>query len=939
MKSLQRLAGLVLALSVVAGCSLFGRDGDVVRSRAPDIGDLIADLPDYEAPAEVGYSPSREDVMAAYRRVYGVVDDPTQNHALGKRLADLEMFAGEDRDIAGDVSEGDAYGGAIDLYETLLEQAAGEDLDQILYQLARAHDLQGEADATRSYLNRLIAEYPNSPYVPEAYFRRAEMAFSGERYDSAAADYEVVVALGQDSRYWQNASYMLGWSLFKTAELEAGTDSFVSVIDEALSRGQIEELDTGERELIEDSLRVVVLATADLDGPVSLAESMSRYGKPDWQFEVYDRLAAFYQDKERFLDSVATWQTYVDENPLDQRTPSAFIGMIDTLIAADFPTEVPPKKEDFVHRFGVRSDFWAFHDDDVHAGYLDTLTAYLGELATTAHAKAQESGTVDDYLAAARWYEETVITTPDDPAIADTLFLLGEVYTAAGEHPQAVAAYQRVMRDHVDYERAHEAGYAAVLGLGELVADASDDDRELWQRVKIDAEIEFALVFSGDPRAPAVQMSAADALFGLGEFAGAMELADNFLAEWPADAASDAAHLALTQTAWLIMGHGAFELGNYVAAESAYSALRGGFELSAEVAGDVADKLLAAIYKQGEAAETADDVDGAIAHYLRLAAVDPSAELTSQGHFDAVGLLENNERWQEAAELFEDFDRRYPGHPLAEGKDQRLANLYERSGDSGRAADAYSRLAQTGADPAVRQQALYRAAEMYLELDNAELAIGHFKDYAHRYPDPVEQRLEAMHQLDVLYAAQGDGGSRRYWLKRIVEAHASMDSSATDRATFLAANASFVFAEDARAAFDAVALSAPLRASLKRKQKALKTAISAYERVAEYQVADLLTASTFQIADIYTSLAGSIMDSERPTGLSELEREQYDILLEEQAYPFEEQAIGVHELNLQRTWNGIYDDWTRKSFVELKRLMPGRFAKQEIEVAYVRTID
>lgn len=931
-----RIFALLLGVCLIAGCSILGRDGDVVRSRAPDIGDFVAELPDFESPQTQGYSPSRDEVMAAYRRVYGVVDDAGQNHALGKRLADLEMFAGEDRDIAGDVSEGDAYGGAIELYETLLEQSAGDDLDQILYQLARAHDLQGEGDATRAYLNRLITEFPSSPYVPEAYFRRAEMAFSAERYDSAAADYAVVVALGQDSRYWQNASYMLGWSLFKTADLEAGTDSFVSVINEALADSSIDELDTGERELIEDSLRVVVLATADLDGPVSLAESMLSYGKPDWQFEVYDRLAAFYQDKERFLDSVATWQTYVDENPLDKRTPSAFIGMIDTLIAADFPTEVPPKKEDFVHRFGVRSDFWSFHDTEVHAGYLDTLTEYLGELATTAHAKAQESGSVDDYLAAARWYEESVITTPDDPAIADTLFLLGEVYTAAGEHPQAVAAYQRVMRDHVDYARAHEAGYAAVLGLGELVAAAGDEDRELWQRVKIDAEIEFALVFSGDPRAPAVQMSAADALFGLGEFNGAMELAENFLAEWPT---GDAAHVALTQTAWLIMGHGAFETGNFVAAESAYNALRGGFALSAQTAADVGEKLLAAIYKQGEAAESAEDVDTAIGHFLRLSAVDAGAELTAQGHFDAVGLLETNERWQEAAELFEDFDQRYPGHPLAAGKDQRLANLYERSGDSGRAADAYSRLARSGDDPAVRQQALYRAAEMYLELADADRAISHFKDYAHNYPDPIDQRLEAMHQLDELYSARGDGTSRRYWLKRIVEAHASMGSAATERATFLAANASYLFAEDARAAFDEVELTAPLRSSLKRKQKALKTAITAYQQVAEYQVADLLTASTYQIANIYTSLAGSIMGSDRPPGLSALELEQYDILLEEQAYPFEEQAIGVHELNLQRTWNGIYDDWTRQSFVELKRLMPGRFAKQEIEVAYVRTID
>ncbi|MCR9276651.1 MAG: tetratricopeptide repeat protein [Pseudomonadaceae bacterium] len=927
MNSSRLLTSLIL-LGAVAGCSMFGGD-DVVKSKSPAIGEIIADLPEFEAPDAPSYSPSRDEVMAAYRRVYGVVEDPVQNHAVGKRLADLEMFAGEDRDIEGVTG---AYEDAISLYETLLANAAGEDLDQILYQLARANDVQGNAGATRSYLDRLIAEYPASVYAPEAHFRRAEMAFSAEDYAGAVADYGYVVGLGDDTRYWQNASYMLGWSHFKLGDLDRGVETFVSLLNEAFSRGDIDELSDGERELVEDSLRVVVLAVADLDGAASLAQTMQDYSKPAWQFQVYDRLASFYIDKERYLDSVSTWQTYVDENPLDKSAPSAFIGMIDTLIAADFPTEVKPKKEDFVHRFGVRSEFWNHHVAVVHDEYIDTLTKYLDELAKTAHADAQDTGDANDYRTAARWYEEIVLTTPDSPELAETLFLLGEVYTEAGDHPQAVAAYQLVMRDHPNFPRANEAGYAAVLGLGQMVANAEPVDAELWQRVKIDAEIEFALLFSGDERAPAVQMSAADALFGLGEFAGAMELAQNFLDEWPT------ADVALAQTAWLILGHGAFEQANFVAAETAYQVLRGSFSLTPDVAGDVGEKLLAAVYKQGEAADVAGSTDEAVGHFLRLATIDASAELTTQGHFDAVGILEKSERWQEAAELFEAFNARYPGHELALGKDQRLANLYERSGDTSQAAASYSRLASSGDDPVVRQQAQYRAAELYLELGAAELAIAHFRDYAHNYPDPFEQRLEAMHHLDQLYLAAGEGAKRRFWLQRKIDLHASLGSQATERVKFLAAEAAYVFAEDARAEYDAIALTAPLKSSLKRKQRSLKKAIAAFERVAEYQVASLLTASTFHIADIYTALSASIMNSERPSGLSDLETEQYDILLEEQAFPFEEQSIGVHELNLQRSWSGIYDEWTKRSFDELKRLMPGRFAKQEIQVAYVRTI-
>ena len=80
------------------------------------------------------------------------------------------------------------------------------------------------------------------------------------------------------------------------------------------------------------------------------------------------------------------------------------------------------------------------------------------------------------------------------------------------------------------------------------------------------------------------------------------------------------------------------------------------------------------------------------------------------------------------------------------------------------------------------------------------------------------------------------------------------------------------------------------------------------------------------------------MESDRPGDLSELELEQYEILLEEQAFPFEEQAISLHEINMRRSWEGVYDDWVKKSFAELGRLMPARFDKAELEVAYVDVI-
>jgi tetratricopeptide (TPR) repeat protein len=938
MTSLQRILpilSLALLLSSCSGVPLLGKKDDArfKDTGRDDIASLIANLPDVRlpdgnSPSAVASRPTQSEVMEAYEKVYGLIPDVRDNHSVGKRLADLKMSVGEDNDIAG---QSDPYLPAVEMYETLLLNSGGEDTAEILYQLARAHDVVGQTDQCVSYLNQLINQYPESKFIVEARFRRAEISFSRGLYRDASGDYGFVADLGDSTPYHLNASYMQGWSQFKLSELDDGLVSFFSVIDMLLAGGGEESLPATDHELLNDSFRVVTLALGYLDGPDTLAEQMAALDKPHWQYRAYSTLADDYLEDERYLDSVATWQKFIEENSLDARAPSAHIGMIETLTRADFPAQIGPKKEEFVRRYGIFSEFWVVHEQHVRDSYQVTLKEYLGELAQIAHGEAQVSGKQDDYLAAAGWYEELVATFPDDPATAEYVFLLGEVYTEASEYGKAVAAYQRVVREFPDFPQAHEAGYAAILGYDQLVESSPAHELELWLRLKIDAQIEFALLFPDDARAPAVQTAAANSLFELEQYQQAVDLADNLLVVWPD---IETAH---KKTALLILGHGWFELNDFVTAENAYHQLLD-FDLEQDEQSKVEERLLAAVFKQGEASEAAGEPDDAIYHYLRIGELDHDAELAIQGHFDAIAVIESTQRTAEAAELLADFRQRYPDHELGRDTSKRLADMYERTENWSAAALEYIEISNSAEDSDVRRQSAYRAAELYLKLDDIPSALAHFGDYAHTYMEPMDLRLEAMQHLDEIYQRTGEPDKRRFWLHKKVDVYQSMGGNPTARATYLAAQAEFVFAEDERVRFDGARLSHPLKKSLKRKQTVLKRTVNAFERVADYQVVEFSTASTFHIADVYAALSKEIINSDRPKGLSELELDQYEILLEEQAFPFEEQAIGLHEINMRRSWKGTYDDWVKKSFVELGRLMPARFDKPEIEIAYVKTI-
>ncbi len=98
------------------------------------------------------------------------------------------------------------------------------------------------------------------------------------------------------------------------------------------------------------------------------------------------------------------------------------------------------------------------------------------------------------------------------------------------------------------------------------------------------------------------------------------------------------------------------------------------------------------------------------------------------------------------------------------------------------------------------------------------------------------------------------------------------------------------------------------------------------------------TASTYRIGQLYTPLSRALLDSERPKGLDELELEEYQFLLEDQAYPSEEAAIDIHMKNINRTRDGIYDEWIKRSYGVMADLLPTQYRKDERAPNYVSEI-
>jgi murein DD-endopeptidase MepM/ murein hydrolase activator NlpD len=76
-----------------------------------------------------------------------------------------------------------------------------------------------------------------------------------------------------------------------------------------------------------------------------------------------------------------------------------------------------------------------------------------------------------------------------------------------------------------------------------------------------------------------------------------------------------------------------------------------------------------------------------------------------------------------------------------------------------------------------------------------------------------------------------------------------------------------------------------------------------------------------------------------PRGLYPAELEQYELAMEEQAYPFEEKSIKVHQSNLALITKGVYNEWIEKSLQKLAKLVPARYDKPEETTDVIGSLD
>ncbi len=921
-EAMRRLADLQLeqAYGVIG-------DGEVRDMAAPENAarrtDQITARPS-SRPIEPTESELEFEQRAAERSLYSLASMPT----------DSEPVAVDGSAIPAGPRE------AIATYKKILETYPNyERNDKVLYQMSRAYDEIGQPDEAMEVMDRFVSEYPHSKYVDEVLFRRGEYHFVRRAYPDAESAYYAVIRMGENSSYYELSLYKMGWALYKQQFYDEALDNFIALLDyqKLIGYDFDQHEDNNEEHRVTDTFRVVSLSFSNLGGPEIVDQYFTEKGHRSYGDKIYSNLGEFFFSKLRFDDAASVYRSFIESNPFHQKSPHFSMRVVEIFGEANFPLLVVEAKKDFATRYSLSSEYWTRHDIESAVEVTDFLKTNLTDLAGHYHALYQvdepSADKASHFDEALRWYRQLLSSFPADEESPQINYQLADLLLENEDFGSAAQEYELTAYEYGDHDQASAAGYAAVFAYRQELERATGARQRDVKELTVESSLRFADTFMEHEQAPVVLGAAADNLYEMKDFARAIGSAKKLIERYPVSNSD------LRRAAWAVVAHSSIDTAEYGSAEHAYSEVLQLTPEDDESRPAIIDGLAAAIYKQAEQANLLEDYRAAANHFLRIKELAPTSSIRSSAEYDAAAALMNLQDWTLAADVLEEFRGSHPEHALNNDATKQLAHIYREDGQLARSAAEHERVSLESEDIVLRREALLTAGDLYHEARAMADAIRVYEQYVEDFSRPIDLAMETRQRLADIFKKQRD--DQRYYqqLAAMIAVDGEAGVDRTDRSRFLAAGAALVLAEQVYEQFAALQLVQPFEASLARKQASMDTALLALEKLVDYEVASVTAAATYYIAESYRNFSVALMESERPEGLSAAEQSDYELVIEEEAWPFEERAIEVHEANFELLAAGIYNPWIQKSLDELAVMMPGRYAKNESSEGFLSSID
>ena len=384
------------------------------------------------------------------------------------------------------------YADALDQYrEILRDHPDYERIDEVIFRLGDGLIQADEAADGIQFLTRLINNYDQSRYIPDAYFLRGDYYFDNGIMMPARDNYDGVLEY-PTSEYYNFAIYKLGWVDMNDAWWEEAVQRFQTVIrniDQAAVAGQEIRFD-----LRPQALNDMLVAWTEVDnGWVQARLYLSETQTEDVMRRKLLAMGDMFDEKGKDEERVALLEWFVENYPNDEALPSWAEYLRDSLTKIGQWDRYEDRMRQLVYALDPNAT-WAI----VNAGNERSMTmarqfseeTFLGlilrnyaECVRLSRNELCEEVAVD--------YDEFFRRWPDSEVAYEQRFNYAEVlYYNLEDHPAAGDQYLEVVRMNPEGEHAHDSAVGALQAFDDLMESEVpdiDQEREIMSETEVEA--------------------------------------------------------------------------------------------------------------------------------------------------------------------------------------------------------------------------------------------------------------------------------------------------------------------------------------------------------------------------------------------------------------------------------------------------------------------
>jgi len=186
-------------------------------------------------------------------------------------------------------------------------------MDEVLFALAFSLDEMKQSDKARDVYYRLIKNFPESKFVPNAYLSFAEHYFAQGDMQAANKFYSKVTEFPPErNAVYGFALYKQAWVTYNLEDYKGSLSKFVEVIEYGKSHPEARDV----KNLMKQSRRELVMPYARAGTPAKALEFFRRFAENDQQaFDMLESLAELYYDTGDWAPTVQVYHKLMGEAP------------------------------------------------------------------------------------------------------------------------------------------------------------------------------------------------------------------------------------------------------------------------------------------------------------------------------------------------------------------------------------------------------------------------------------------------------------------------------------------------------------------------------------------------------------------------------------------------------------------------------------------------